>query len=206
MRLDQALQVFRLADRTWLEAHLFEMPTWGIDERKEEASFLAQIGHETRGFTKFEESLNYMAPRLAKVWPRRFYLPPDEPRGRRNAIDYAGRPKELAEFVYGGRMENGPEGSGDGWKYRGQGSPQLTGKRNYRLAQEALGIALLEQPGLMLTPTVSARVAGWFWRSNGMDAIDDDEDIREETLRLNGGDTGLAERERYFQQLLKLPE
>lgn len=207
MRLDQAQLVFAKATTEWLLPLLIEMPKWGIDELNEQASCLAQFGHETRGFTRFEEDLYYGQQRLLAVWPRRFYLAPDEPRGaRRNAAEYAGRPARLAEFVYGGRMENGPEGSGDGWRHHGRGHCMLTGKRNHRLAQEATGIPVMTHPELMLTPSVSATVSCHFWKSNGFDAIDDDQDIRAETRLLNGGDTGLADRERYFKLLLKVQQ
>jgi putative chitinase len=202
VRFDQAEQVFPRARPEFLLPVLIEMPSYGIDEPNEQASFLAQMGQETQGFTKFEENLNYSGARLVAVWPRRFYLG-DPIEGRRNAADYAGRPQRLAEFVYGGRMGNGPEGDGDGWNYRGRGVPMLTGRSNYIAMALELGFALVTTPELMLEPEISAKVACHFWRSRGFDRVDDDADVRAETRLLNGGEHGLAQRQAYFDALMK---
>jgi len=204
MTLADLAPVFPNALADWLAALLAEMPKWEIDEPNEIASFLAEAGYETRGFTRFEENLNYSAARLVAVWPARFYLPPATPKpGQANASLYAYQPRSLADHVYCDRMENGHEGSGDGWKYRGRGALMLTGRKNYRIEGEALALPLVDKPELVLRPDIGAKVACHFWHG-GFDRIDDDRDIHAETRLLNGGLTGFADRARYFQALLKL--
>ena len=126
-------RVFPRAEEAWLIEIVTRAPAAGIDTRTEMASFLAQAGHETAGFTRFEESLDYSVGRLMQVWPRRFPRIED-------ALPYAHQPERLAERVYGGRMGN--RESGDGWAYRGRGPLMLTGRDNYGAAGEALGKAI----------------------------------------------------------------
>lgn len=207
MRLDQAQRVFPRAMTEWLVALLLEAPNFEIDTPNEESSFLSMIGQETGGLTVFQENLSYSAERLVQVWPRRFTL--NKLGGTlktalpRDAYEYAHNPHALAEFVYGGRMGNGPEGCGDGWKYRGKGPPMLTGRNNYTRAQNELGIPLLAEPDLMLVPETGSRVACWFWKAGGFDAVDDDNDVRAETRMFQGGEEGLAQRQRYFDALMQ---
>ena len=207
MRLDQAQRVFPRAMTEWLVALLLEAPGFGIDTPNEESSFLSMIAQETGGLTVFQEDLSYSADRLVQVWPKRFTLNPLPGTSiwalPRDAKAYAHNPRALAEFVYGGRMGNGKEGSGDGWKFRGKGPPMLTGRNNYTRAQNELGIPLLTEPDLMLVPAVGSRVACWFWKAGGFDEVDDDNDVRAETRMLQGGEEGLAQRQRYFDALMQ---
>ncbi len=146
------------------------------------AEFLAQTAHESMGFTVLEEGLNYTAERLMAVWPRRF---PD----MTSALPYARNPEALANKVYGGR--NGNTEPGDGYKYRGRGLIQTTGRANYAKVEEATGLPVVEFPDLLLEPVNAARSAGAYWRDNGLDAVDDFETL---TRRINGGTHGLADR------------
>lgn len=207
MRLDQAQRVFPRALTEWLVALLLEAPSWGIDTPNEDSSFLSMIAQETGGLTVFQENLSYSADRLVQVWPKRFTLNPLPGTNiwalPRDARAYAQNPRALAEFVYGGRMGNGKEGCGDGWKYRGKGPPMLTGRNNYTRAQNELGIPLVTEPDLMLVPAVGSRVACWFWKAGGFDAVDDDNDVRAETRMFQGGEEGLAQRQRYFDALMQ---
>ena len=207
MRLDQAQRVFPRAMTEWLVALLLEAPGFGIDTQNEESSFLSMIGQETGGLTVFQENLSYSADRLVQVWPKRFTMSPLPGTSiwalPRDAKAYAQNPRALAEFVYGGRMGNGKEGSGDGWKYRGKGPPMLTGRNNYTRAQNELGIPLVTEPDLMLVPKIGSRVACWFWKAGGFDAVDDDDDVRAETRMFQGGEEGLAQRQRYFDALMQ---
>jgi putative chitinase len=202
MRLEQAQAIFPRADRAWLIPMIQEMPKWGIDTPIEEASFCSQLGPESRGMTKFDENLDYRAERLAEVWPSRFFLKTIDKQmdgKKRDAYLYSHDPRKLAEAVYGGRNGNGAEGSGDGWLYRGGGPPQLTGRANYAKAAAGIGYDLVNKPNDVRTiPLIGVRAACWFWKANGFDAIDDDDEIRSESRRLNGGETGLQERGRYF--------
>lgn len=182
-------------------AHLFAGPIGealaetAIDTAHEIASFLAQVGVESRQLLSLEENLNYSAERLRAVWPRRFDAD--------LAARYARRPEAIANHVYGGRLGNGDEASGDGWRYRGRGLIQVTGKRNYRRCGEDLRLELLAYPELLLEPGNAARSAAWYWRAANLDAHDDDEDVRMETRVVNGGEHALAERQRIFDRALK---
>ena len=203
--LDAIRSVLSRAPDDWLAAMLAAMPNYGIDERHEVCSCMATFAWESREFTRLEEYLRFTTPeRLVQVWPTRFYLPPDVPRGiRRNAAEYVNEPYKLAEFVYGGRGENSPEGAGDGWKYRGRGPGQLTFRRNYRRAADGTGLDVLTNPELMLDPTVGAQVSCWAWREHGEDEVDDDDDIRAETRKWQGGEQDLAQRQRLLDRLLE---
>lgn len=158
------------------------------------ASFLAQTGHESGQFNRLEEGLIYQAARLCKVWPKRF---PTEAA----ALAYANNKQKLANFVYANRLGNGNEASGDGYRYRGRGIIQITGRSNYAAAAQALGLKLVENPDLLLDKANAAMSAAWFWHSRGLNALADDgtddndlEDFREITKRINGGTVGLQER------------
>ena len=197
MRLDQAQRIMPRAPVEWLLPLLVEMPRWGIDTTNEQASFLAQIAHESRELTRLEESLSYSATRLMAVWPRRF---PD----MAAALAYEHAPAALGNKVYADRMGNGGPETGDGYRFRGRTPVMLTGRANYRAAERALGVGLVADPGLALVPAVGCQIACWYWRAHGFDAVDDDADIREETRLLNGGETGLKQRDAYFRKALEV--
>jgi len=159
------------------------------------ASFLAQTGHESGQFNRLVESLNYTTPqRLMKVWPKRF---PSEA----IAAPYVRNEERLANFVYANRLGNGDAASGDGYKYRGRGLIQVTGRSNYAACGKALGLDLLNDPGLLIEPRYAALSAAWFWSSRGLNALADDrtgdddlEDFTVITRTINGGTQGLKER------------
>ena len=120
------------------------------------AHWCAQLGHESESFRRLEENLNYSAVRLTSVFPARFAsIGIAEP--------YAGRPEALANVIYAGVNGNGPVASGDGWRFRGRGFIQLTGRDNYALAARRLGLPLLEDPDQASRPSVAALVAADFW-------------------------------------------
>ena len=138
-------------------------------------------------FNHLLENLNYSAQRLVQVWPSRFPSLPV-------AIPYAGNPEKLANFIYANRLGNGPPDSGDGWKYRGRGLIQLTGRGNYQQAATGIGRPLVDQPDLLLQPDVAARSAAFFWKSHGLNELaddrsgdDDNADFQMITIRINGG-------------------
>lgn len=187
--------VFPHASEAWLIEIVGRAPAAGIDTKAEMATFLAQCGHESRGFTRFEEDLNYSAGRLMQVWPLRFPTIED-------ALPYAHNPMALGERVYGGRLGN--TDPGDGWAYRGRGCIQCTGKRNYSAAGEALGLDLLAHPDWVCAPSIGVQVALWYWRVRGLDAVDDDEDARAETRLIQGGSEGLDRRQASLDRLLQV--
>ena len=183
------------APAEWLEALAEEAPKWGIDTDNEMASFVAQLAHESVEFTRLEESLNYTASRLMQVWPKRFS-------SLEAATPYAHDPVHLANFVYSFRLGNGSPDTGDGWRFRGRGPIQITGRRNYSRCASYLGEPLLEKPELLHSPRVGIQSACWFWKVNGLDLHDDDLEARAETKLVNGGEHGLALRQAYFDKLL----
>lgn len=155
---------------------------------------IAQCGHESAGGTRLEESLNYTsAARIAAVWPRRF-----KPAGPLNPAEYVRSPAQLAEAVYGGRMGNGPVGTGDGWTYRGRGLIQTTGRDQYAaLAAWTGDPLLLAEPERLTRPDVAAVAAVAYWTMRGLRAADGIERV---TRRINGGTVGLDDRRRRFNR------
>lgn len=141
------------------------MARWKIDSPVRQAAFLAQVGHESGQLRRLVENLNYSAEALVRTWPNRFTA--------QNAGAYARQPERIANRVYGGRMGNGQETSGDGWRYRGRGLIQLTGRDNYRRAGQALGLPLLENPELLEQPEHAAQSAAWWWATHGLNELAD---------------------------------
>lgn len=157
-----------------------------------QAHFLAQLLHESAGFRVLEENLNYSAAGLMKTWPSRF--------DAATAQAYQRQPQRIANRAYADRNGNGPEASGDGWRYRGRGLIQLTGRTNYRKAGQDLGIALVEQPELAADPKHAALIAAWFWQSAKLNPLADTDQLEAITRRINGGLNGLDDRRKYLTQ------
>jgi putative chitinase len=186
----------------WAAALAPAMDKYEINTRDRICSFLAQTGHESGQFNTLTEGLFYKAPgRLMKVWPKRF---PTEA----SALPYVANEKNLANVVYANRMGNGNEASGDGYKFRGRGIIQITGRNNYVAAGQALGLDLAGNPDLLLQKPNAALSAAWFWNSRGLNPLADDktgdndlEDFTEITRRINGGTVGLQERFSLYKQL-----
>jgi putative chitinase len=164
------------------------------------AHFLAQAGHESGGFKAVNENLNYSAKGLLGVFKK--YFP-----STTKATEYERKPEKIANLVYGGRMGNGPEATGEGFKFRGRGYIQLTGKDNYRAFDAVVPENILEQPDLVATkyPLLSA---AWFFHKNGLHKIADqgatDAVITSVTKRVNGGTIGLADRIKHFKEYYDL--
>lgn len=174
-------------DGKWLEPLKETFEKYNIDTNKRQAAFIGQCMHESGGFKLLSENLNYSAKALMATWPSRF--PTEEA-----ANQYARNPEKIANKVYGGRMGNADESSGEGWKYRGRGIKQLTGKENYQRCAEALGVDLVENPDLLLEPKYAALSAGWFWNKHNLNDLADKGDIETMTKRINGGLLGLDAR------------
>lgn len=156
--------------------------------------FIAQCAHESAGFTRFVENLNYSAEGLMRTWPNRF--PNFE------ATDgYARNPERIANLVYANRSGNGNEASGDGWKYRGRGCIQLTGHNNYTAASAAIQYPLATQPDDLALAAYAAPVACWFWQSRGLNELADIGDFEGITRRVCGGTTGLADRFAWLEKI-----
>jgi putative chitinase len=174
-------------DGKWLEPLKETFEKYNIDTAKRQAAFIGQCMHESGGFKLLEENLNYSAKALMNTWPSRF---PNE----EMANQYARNPEKIANKVYGGRMGNADESSGEGWRYRGRGIKQLTGKENYQRCSEALGVDLVENPDLLLEPKYATLSAGWFWNKHNLNDLADKSDIETMTKRINGGLLGLDAR------------
>lgn len=155
------------------------------------AGFLAQTGHESAGLKFVSENLNYSTEALLRVFPR--YFP-----NRALAESYARQPTRIAARVYGGRMGNGPEETGEGWKFRGRGLIQLTGKNNYSAFARAVGLSLDAAVAYLETPEGACMGAGWFWAENGLNALADRSDMIGMTKRINGGTNGLEDRKALY--------
>jgi putative chitinase len=164
------------------------------------AHFLAQCGHESGGFRITQENLNYSAKGLQGIFKK--YFPSEA-----LALDYAKKPQKIANRVYGGRMGNGNEASGDGFKFRGRGYIQLTGRDNYKAFDAAVDDAILDNPDLVATKYPLASAA-WFWNKNKLNQLADKGNAPEVvtmiTKRVNGGTIGLADRQKHFNEYYSL--
>lgn len=169
----------------WLPHLTRAMQKYSIDTPLRQAAFLAQIGIESGGLRRLEENLNYTAARISAVWPRRYPTPS-------SAASISNNPQGLANAVYGGRMGN--TSPGDGYKYRGRGLKQLTGKSNYIAYAKASGLDVVNNPDLLLQPVYAADSAAWFWSANNCSKYADARDYKALTQTINGGLTGYADR------------
>lgn len=164
------------------------------------AHFLAQCGHESGNFKVVNENLNYGAQGLLNIFKK--YFPTEA-----KANEYARKPEKIANLVYGNRMGNGPETSGEGFKYRGRGYIQLTGKDNYAAFDKVVAENILDTPDLVATkyPLLSA---AWFWNSRGLNTLADkgatDTEVTAITKKVNGGTIGLPDRIKHFKEFHSL--
>uniref|UniRef100_A0A6M3M1A6 Putative glycoside hydrolase n=1 Tax=viral metagenome TaxID=1070528 RepID=A0A6M3M1A6_9ZZZZ len=168
------------------------MTRFDITAPVREAAFLAQVGYESAGMTRFVENLNYSAAGLQATWPSRF--------SAEQAMEYARKPQMIANKVYADRMGNGSEKSGDGWKYRGRGLIQITGRDNYEEIGDALQLPLLTTPELLEQEEYAALSAAIWWWKNGLNELADNGLFELITRRINGGYHGLAKRKELWNK------
>jgi putative chitinase len=160
------------------------------------AHFLAQCGHESGGFRAVKENLNYGAKGLLGLFKKYF---PNEAKAKL----YERKPEKIANLIYGGRMGNGPEASGEGYKFCGRGYIQLTGKQNYTAFGKSINVDICANPELVATkyPLLSA---AWFFNKNGLHKMADggatDTVVTSVTKRVNGGTIGLPDRIKHFKE------
>jgi putative chitinase len=163
------------------------------------AHFLAQCGHESGGFRAVQENLNYSADGLKKIFPK--YFPGNL------SESYARQPQKIAARVYGGRMGNGVEATGEGFKFRGRGYIQLTGKDNYTAFGKAINEDVLSNPDLV-SSKYALLSAAWFFSKNGLHKMADagatDVVVTNITKRVNGGTIGLSDRIKHFKEYYSL--
>ena len=166
---------------------------YGINTPLRKAHFWGQIAHES-GAKPIQENLNYSSEGLAKTFKK--YFPTKE-----LANSYARKKEAIANRVYGGRMGNGAESTGDGWKYSGKGMIQITGKDNYTAFSKDSGIDALNHPELLLEEANALISALWFWNKRGLSKYADKDDVLTITKLINGGVIGLAERQDNVKKL-----
>jgi putative chitinase len=186
---------------SWATSMNNVFPTYEINTPHRVAAFLAQCGHESGGWTVFEENLNYSAQGLCSIFKK--YFPTLE-----SATPYARNPEMIANRVYGGRMGNGPYESGDGWKYRGRGPIQLTGKSNYMSFAKDMfedWQNLFDNPDWVTADRDFALMSAiWFWNKNGLNKEADAGDIKTMTRKINGGYIGLDDRIKHYNEAIHL--
>lgn len=175
------------------------MTAFTINTPKRAAAFLAQAAHESIGFTRLQENLSYSTPeRLMEVFKGRFT-------GLADAAQYLRQPEKLANRVYANRLGNGDTSSGDGWRFRGRGLFQLTGRANYMAAGDGLGTDYKANPDLVAEPPDAAFTAAWYWAVGNLNAMADLGQIDTITRRINGpAMLGADERRALYQRFLQV--
>jgi putative chitinase len=174
------------------------LPDYEINTPRRIAAFIAQCAHESNNFTAIQENLNYKAASLRALFKK--YFPTDE-----LAAEYASKPNKqqaIANRIYASRMGNGDEASGDGYKYRGRGLIQLTGKSNYQNFADSIEVTPEEAAEYMATFEGAAQSACWFWETNNLNKWADVGDIEKMTKVINGGTIGLEDRKKHYQHAL----
>ena len=180
----------------WSAALNIALDRFAINSPARCAAFLANVAYESNDFRRLEENLHYSPERLVQVWPNRF---PDVA----SAQPYAHDPQKLANFVYANRLGNGDFASADGWRFRGRGLLQITGRNNYRDVGTAIALDLQQDPELLMMPGPAALSAAFFWESRGLNQLADtgtDDDFSILVRRINGGVTGLQQRRAYWMR------
>ncbi len=179
----------------WHKALSQLLPDYEINTPQRIAAFIAQCAHESGGFLFLTENLNYKAESLLKVFPKYF-------KDMATAKAYEKNPQKIANKIYADRMGNGNEASGEGFKYRGRGLIQLTGKTNYTWFAASLQISPEEAAEYTQTFEGACQSACWFWETNGLNAFADKGDIVGMTKKINGGTIGLEDRKKHYEHAL----
>lgn len=178
--------------KDWYEAMCEILPLWSVDTVERVAGFIAQCGHESGGFRVLSENLNYSAKALNTIFPKYFR------RAGRDANAYHRQPEKIANVIYANRMDNGDSNSGDGWRFRGGGILQLTGRYNYTEFGKAVDKTPEEAVDYVRTKAGALDSACWFWDTNNINKYCDNQDIVGMTKRINGGTIGLEDRKKHY--------
>lgn len=177
------------------EKYKTQFHKYGVNTHLRVSHFMAQIHHESH-LKPISENLNYSAQGLLNTFPKYFT--------HSTALAYARKPQAIANKVYSNRIGNGDEASGDGWKYRGKGFIQITGKANYTALSEGTGVDYLNDPDKLLNEADSVISALWFWSTIAGNALADKDDVKAITKKINGGYNGLADRTQLLEQYKNL--
>ncbi len=178
--------------KEWYDSMCEILPLWGVDTVERVAGFIAQCGHESGGFRVLSENLNYSAKALNTIFPKYFR------RAGRDANEYHRQPEKIANIIYANRMDNGDTDTGDGWKFRGGGILQLTGRYNYTQFGKAVEKTAEEAVEYVRTKAGALDSACWFWDENNINDYCDRQDIVGMTKRINGGTIGLEDRKKHY--------
>ena len=182
----------------WVNAMNEVFPKYEINTPERIAAFIAQCGHESGGWRTFSENLNYSAKALDAIFGKYFK------RAGRDAQAYHRQPEKIANVVYAGRMSNGDTDSGDGWKYRGRGPIQLTGKANYTAFSADMDVDAVDNPDNVSEDKEMALMSAiWYWNKNSLNKYADSGDIKTMTKRINGGYIGLKDRIHHWEMALE---
>lgn len=181
----------------WYQQAQDLFPKYEINNFRRVAGFMAQCGHESADFTALEENLNYSVDALKRVFPRYFR--------NVNPAEFARNPEKLANYVYMdvNRTPRGALGNtqpGDGWRFRGRGIKQLTGRNNYTAFGRDYNMTAEEAADYISTPRGAMESACWFWAKNRLNPVADADDIVRMSRIINGGDIGLEDRRARFER------
>jgi putative chitinase len=181
---------------TWFNELSEMLPVFDIASVGRVAAFVAQTAHESGGYRALTENLNYAGDALVKLWPKHF--------DSTISNQYHRNPQAIANRAYRNRMGNGDEASGDGWKFRGRGLIQLTGRDNYTRFAEYAGITVDDAAEYLETPRGAVHSACWFWYSNDLNTFADANDFVGMTKRINGGTIGLEDRVKHYNEAVHI--
>ena len=188
--------------KAWCEELNKALPKYDITTDQRIAGFISQCAHESMDFNAMSENLNYREETLNKVFPR--YFGP----GKRNAAEYAKNPEKIANYVYMDEFRTSKLGNtqpGDGWRFRGRGLKQLTGRDNYTRFAKDYDMTAEEAAVWVETKEGALASALWFWNTNKLNAVADTGNVAALTKKINGGDIGLADRQaRYAKAMAAL--
>jgi putative chitinase len=187
----------------WYAALIEILPKYGINTPRRVAHFVSQCAHESNNFRSLEENLNYSADALTRVFPRYFGA------GKRDAAAYARNPEKIANYVYMDQFRTAKMGNvneGDGWRFRGRGLKQLTGRDNYTRFGKSVGMTAEQAAEYVATEKGAIESACWFWDTNKLNTIADTDDVVLMTKRINGGNIGLEDRQQRYNRALPLLE
>ena len=186
----------------WYDALCELLPKYGITTERRVAHFLSQCAHESAGFKRLEENLNYSSKALRSVFGRYFGSAP-----KADADEYARNPEMIANRVYNDtyrKYKMGNTQEGDGWRFRGRGLKQLTGRDNYTRFGKSVGMSAEEAAEYVATPAGAIESACWFWDANNLNDIADGDDVKRMTKKINGGSIGLDDRKKRYTSALKV--
>ena len=186
----------------WYDALCELLPKYGITTERRVAHFLSQCAHESGGFKRLEENLNYSAKALRAVFGRYF-----GPAPKRDADEYHRKPEMIANYVYMDEFRKykmGNVNEGDGWLFRGRGLKQLTGRENYTRFGKSIGMTAEEAAEYVATPAGAIESACWFWDTNNLNDIADTDNVVKMTKKINGGNIGLEDRQKRYKHAMQV--